>query len=287
MTQIPQIKKIQVENASGSYDQFSVGSFSDNIANALTISSKDNFQITSPVNAQGQDTKSINIEPNKSLKIKPGQGGQVEFIADNSGELEEFLLKVFVTKDSEGQELSGGDKPIRLKIQSQELELNTKNGEDEYDVKFKTGLKKNSSGDHYCKTRLKGRSIDLRCYEHGGIAMQPCGTDSNGKENKFKIETSRTTELGDTSVNYSDEGGKGMEIFTMNSEHMSAWAGDYRFRADSPVYAVTRGTLVTDDDKTDYPTQSDDFKDIIDDENPITWADIIAATKYFKSLQNQ
>lgn len=71
---------------------------------------------------------------------------------------------------------------------------------------------------------------------------------------------------------HSGVGGDGMEFGTFNNEHASLFCGDYRFKADAPVFAVTRGELETDaiTGKVDYPTQPDDFKDIIDDENPIT-----------------
>ena len=274
------IKKLKLEDSSGQYTEVPVGQVTPEIAACFNISDKNNLELTA--------TKSLNLEPTKHVRLKPGQGAQVELIADHTGDLDEVVVKVLTSvQETEGviTDLED-DKPIRLKVNASELELNAEDTDsDTYDVKFKTG-KKATEGNVYSETKLKGKSFDVRCYEHGGISLQPCGADSNNFENKIKFETSRKTDL-DATADYSTEGGKGIEIFTMNSQHMSAWSKDYRFRGDSPIYAVTRGTITqtgeTGDEKYDYPTQSDDFKDIIDDTDPITWYDLIKAVKYLKS----
>lgn len=256
----------------------------------IALSEKQNLELRSLTAEESLDgkAKNINIEPAKSVKIKPGSGAQIELLADHTGDLSEVLVKVLKSIDDMGADLAT-EMPVRLRLNSTEVEFNTKDAADvnSYDLKFKTGLKSTKAGDHYCQTKFKGRSFDIRCYEHGGIALQPCGTDSKGKENKIKFEGSRTSELSEAPA-YAEEGGKGAEFGTFNSEHASLFCGDYRFKGDAKIYGVTRGALVTTtnesgDVKVDYPTQADDTKDIIDEENGATWNEVIAAVKYLKS----
>lgn len=133
--------------------------------------------------------------------------------------------------------------------------------------------------EEYAQLKVEARNIDLRCFDHGGIALQPCGTDGDNKENKIKFESSRTSPLGTANPTYSKEGGQGLEFGTFNNEHSSLFTGDYRFNKDGMVYAATRETPVTIDGKTDYPTQIDDFKDVLDNKKCATWNDIIASGK--------
>lgn len=250
------IKQIKVIDELGNEITVPVGQVAAEIAALITLSSKNNLEFSSP--------KSINIEPTKHVKVKPGDGGQIELLADHTGDLDEVLVKALVSVDDQGVDLEN-ELPVRMKLNSTEMEFNTKGATDinEYEMKFKTGVKDTAAGEHYCQTKLKGRSFDLRCYEHGGIALQPCGTDSDGHENKIKFESSRTSEIGEEQT-HSNEGGKGAEFGTFNNDHASLYTGDYRFKKDAMVLAVTRGAMATNSEtgKTDYPTQDDDFKDI-------------------------
>lgn len=260
------IKQIKVIDELGNETTVTVGQLAAEVASLISLSSKNNLELTSP--------KSINIEPTKHVKVKPGDGGQIELLADHTGDLDEVLVKALVSVDDQGVDLAS-ELPIRLKLNSTEMEFNTKGAADinEYDVKFKTGVKDSSAGEHYCQTKMKGRSFDIRCYEHGGIALQPCGEDSNHNENKIKFESSRTNAIGQAGQ-YDSEGGQGLEFGTFNNEHTSLYTGDYRFKADGRVIAVTRGTIAqAASGKTDYPTQDDDFKDIplTKEGSPCTW----------------
>lgn len=243
------------------------------------LSAKGNIEIGSP--------KNINFEPTKSIKFKPGSGAQVEFLADHTGDLGEVLLKALVAVDAEGNDLAA-ELPIRFKFNCNEIEFNKKGAAevDTFDIKYKTGRKENK-GDVYCQAKMKARSWDIRCMEHGGIALQPNGQDGDGHENKIKFESNRVSNIGGA-ARYNGSGGDGMEFGTFNNEHSSLFTGDYRFNGDAPIYGVTRGELVEDSvtGKVDYPTQADDFKDIIPDDqksNPITWNDIIKAVQYLKT----
>lgn len=136
----------------------------------------------------------------------------------------------------------------------------------------------------YAELKVEARNIDLRCYNHGGIALQPCGTDSNEFENKIKFESSRQQPLGAKNPTYSDEGGKGLEFGTFNNDHTSLFTTDYRFNKNGVVYAVTRETPVLADGKYDYPTQEDDFKDVLDDDISASWEHIVKAAKVFQLM---
>jgi hypothetical protein len=139
--------------------------------------------------------------------------------------------------------------------------------------------------EEYAELKLEARNIDLRCFGHGGIALQPCGTDGDDFENKIKFESSRTAALDSQNPTYSDEGGKGLEFGTFNNEHSSLFTKDYRFNKNGVVYAVTRGTPTTVDGKFDYPTQTDDFKDIVDNSLGVSWEYIVKAAKVFEYLR--
>ena len=123
--------------------------------------------------------------------------------------------------------------------------------------------------------KIKSRNMDLRCNDHGGIALQPCGQDGDDHENKIKFESSRTTKITEP-AQYSDEGGKGLEFGTFNNLHTSLFTRDYRFNQDGLVYAVTRQDPVAESSgKIDYPTQLDDFKDVVDASLCADWKSIV------------
>lgn len=142
------------------------------------------------------------------------------------------------------------------------------------------------SGDdeEYAELKIEARNIDLRCFDHGGVAIQPCGKDGDDFENKIKFESSRVSPLGTQNPSYASEGGKGLEFGTFNNEHTSLFTGDYRFNKDGIVYAVTRETPTTVDGKTDYPTQEDDFKDVVNNNLGVSWENIVKTAKVFENL---
>lgn len=149
---------------------------------------------------------------------------------------------------------------------------------------------KTTTGQHpgddeeYAELKIEARNIDLRCFDHGGVALQPCGKDGDDKENKIKFESSRISPLGAQNPTYANEGGKGLEFGTFNNEHSSLFTGDYRFNKNGIVYAVTRETPTTVDGKTDYPTQEDDFKDVVDKNLGVSWETIVKTAKVFEAL---
>ena len=130
----------------------------------------------------------------------------------------------------------------------------------------------------WSELKIKSRNIDLRCNNHGGIALQIAGEDGDGNENKIKFESDRTNSISEEGT-YNGEGGKGLEFGTFNNLHSSLYTGDYRFKGNGMVYGVFREAPVqTETGKWDYPTQSDDFKDPITEiTKRATWNQIIEA----------
>lgn len=140
--------------------------------------------------------------------------------------------------------------------------------------------------EEWAELKINSRNLDLRCHEHGGIALQIAGKDRQGYENKIKFESDRTSPITEQGT-YNGEGGKGLEFGTFNNEHSSLFTKDYRFNKNGDVYAVDRDTPVYDSGKTDYPTQSDDFKDIINEMTPVTkWNDIVKVSAKYRLLKD-
>lgn len=139
-----------------------------------------------------------------------------------------------------------------------------------------TGYK--GADEEWAELKINSRNLDLRCHEHGGIALQIAGKDSDGNENKIKFESDRTNSISEDGT-YNGEGGKGLEFGTFNNLHSSLYTGDYRFKGNGMVYGVLREAPVqTETGKWDYPTQSDDFKDPITEiTKRATWNQIIEA----------
>lgn len=138
----------------------------------------------------------------------------------------------------------------------------------------------------WSELKIKSRNIDLRCNNHGGIALQIAGKDGDGNENKIKFESDRTSSISEAGT-YNGEGGKGLEFGTFNNLHSSLYTGDYRFNGNGMVYGASREAPVqTETGKWDYPTQSDDFKDIITETTKrATWNQIIDAANKCKDKE--
>lgn len=122
------------------------------------------------------------------------------------------------------------------------------------------------NGKGYLKVRAQ--AIDLRCEDHGGIALQPKGFDGSGNMNKIKFEHG---------------GGDGLEFGTFNTEKSSLYTDEYRFKKDGVLKLATRTTETSDKaDVSDattsrkYVKQADDFYDVISSEDPTcTWESVI------------
>lgn len=265
------------------------GGTSNPVLNGIYINPSSNLEI----NASVGGGEKLNLVASDAIQIKPGDGEPLQLDCEqNTVDLNEYGVKVC------NGAMNKNARVVGLKLNAAELTLDTQKANttefdtQEFQVKFRhdiwnggeEGIKDGKVvGPIYAK--MKARAFDFRCYDHGGIALQIAGADSGGHENKIKFESDRTTEIGATPA-YSKEGGKGLEFGTFNNEHTSLYTGDYRFKGDAAVYGVTRNTPVLDSKgKTDYPTQGDDFKDVINAATPnATWNEIIDAAKKCKNL---
>lgn len=106
----------------------------------------------------------------------------------------------------------------------------TKDAKNILNVNVKTGTKAKkatTSNGQYGYLKLRANAIDLRCEDHGGIAIQPKGYDGDGNMNKIKFEHG---------------GGDGLEFGTFNTEHTSIFTGDYRFNKTGVIRLANRFT---------------------------------------------
>lgn len=187
-------------------------------------------------------TKHLNLESAKGIQIKP---------------------TTTLTLDSTRRIIAGKGNEIQVEARF----------DDFGDV---TGYK--GADEEWAELKINSRNLDLRCRDHGGIALQIAGKDSDGNENKIKFESDRTNSISETGT-YNGEGGKGLEFGTFNNLHSSLYTGDYRFKGNGMVYGVLREAPVqTETGKIDYQTQDDDFKDpITETTKRATWNQIIDA----------
>lgn len=194
----------------------------------VSVSSKGNTTISA--------TKHINIEPAYvadggkgtygDVQIKPGDDITLESHHRASDKRDEITIKT-----SDG--IDGSKAPVKMQVIASNLTLSTKgkvvpSGSNDtaevMNVNVTTG-----NGKGYLKVRA--RAIDLRCEEHGGIALQPKGTDSDGHMNKIKFEHG---------------GGDGLEFGTFNAEKTSIFTDEYRFNKKGIWKMATRYTEASD-----------------------------------------
>lgn len=206
------------------------------------------------------------------------EGGRIEFNSKGNIAIESLTKHVNIE----------AKKNIQLKP-TEEILVDTGRREEDSGDNEAVFKIKNDDTKEWGSLKFKSRNIDLRCHNHGGIALQICGVDDNNKENKVKFESDRKVSANTTAnpaTDYTGEGGTGVEFGTFNNEHSSLFTKDYRFNKDGMVYAVTRQTPVSVDGKFDYPTQSDDFKDVIDNNLGVSWETIVKTAKVFDLLKN-
>ena len=253
-----------INDGAGSGSGSSAGTIDTN--GVVSVNSKGNTTISS--------AKHINIEPAYvenggtgtygDVQIKPGDDITLESHHRAEDKRDEITIKT-----SNGQD--GASKaPVKLQVIAADMTLSTKGKQVEsgsndssnvMNVNVTTG-----SGKGYLKVRAQ--AIDLRCEEHGGIALQPKGEDGSGNQNKIKFEHG---------------GGDGLEFGTFNTEKTSIFTDEYRFNKDGVWKMATRQTEASDKADVNDPTtalkyikQDDDFYDIVDEDDPqCTTKDII------------
>ena len=266
------------------------------IASGVTeVGSPNVIQLTKKskgVNTTVVSDNNINIEPRESTgKAKSTKGGNISMKPGDDIELCSHHRRFGNRDEVTVKVIDGEDAPVKLQVKAADITLSTENKASTTAKDEDTGLDTQEalyddpnimninvttgSGKGYLKVRAQ--AIDLRCEEDGGIALQPKGSDGNNHENKIKFE---------------HNGGDGKEFATFNTEKTSIYTDEYRFNKHGRIYPATRGALETTYKipgdptsgvkKIDYPTQADDFKDIIDPAEFCTWNDILVAVKYIQ-----
>lgn len=240
----------------------------------------------------------INIESKDDIQVKPGD----DFILASSHRPVENMDEVSV-KIHDGE-----DHPVKLQINAADIVLTTKdksatktkdaNGDDTnvamYDDPAVMNITVNSAKNTRGYLKVRAQAIDLRSESHGGIALQPKGTDGDGNINKIKFEHG---------------GGDGLEFGTFNTLHTSLFTNDYRFNKDGVIRLSNRFTEVSDKADINDPTTAykylknnatnnaakalsegvtydaaDDFYDFVDSSDPTcTWEDIVTFIAWAKA----
>lgn len=287
-----QIKGIKVGDTT--YDIFAKEAESAQTCNGV-IGLGDNGKGNLELSSAAAGLEKLNLVSADAIQIKPGRDGvktdvqPVQFDC----ELGTVDCKEYGFKICNGAITNRDARVVDLKLNAASLTLDRqksyehKEAKDEaFDIKVRydkwnEGILDNSKNQGPIGLQVKARAIDLRCYDHGGIALQIAGQDGSSHENKIKFESDRTSNINEDAV-YAGVGGKGAEFGTFNNLHTSLYTGDYRFKDDAYVYGVTRGALETAaTGKIDYPTQSDDFKDILNETHKATWKEIIDVARAY------
>jgi hypothetical protein len=259
------------QDVDAAVDAINNGGVSGGSIEGVSISDKGNLELSS--------AKHINLEPAYvsgggegtygDIQMKPGDDITLESSHRALDKQNEITIKT-----SNGKSKNDPDKgTVKLQVKAADITLSSegKPGSDPnvMNVNVTTG-----SGKGYLKVRAQ--AIDLRCEDHGGIALQPKGTDGQGNMNKIKFEHG---------------GGDGLEFGTFNTEHTSLFTGDYRFNKAGVIRLATRTTEVSDkadaNDATTaykYVKAADDFYDNIDANDPTcTWEDIVKYIAWAKT----
>lgn len=243
----------------------------------VALSGNNNINIEPrPAAGTGEDKNTPGLANRKggNISLKPGDDIELCSHKRGTGKNTEVAVKV----------IDGSDNPVKLQVFAGDITLSTKGkgstkkkdattGADTQELLYDDPNVMNvnvttGTGKGYLKVRA--RAIDLRCEDHGGIALQPKGKDGQGHENKIKFEHG---------------GGDGLEFGTFNTEKTSIFTNEYRFNKDGVWKMATRQTETSDkadgDDSTTalkYVKQSDDFYDIIsNNDRTATTNQIIAA----------
>ena len=205
------------------------------------------------VNTTITSGNNINIEPRES--VGETKGGNISFKPGDDIELCSHHRLTNNQDEVSVKVIDGDDNPVKLQLNAAEMTITTKDKQGDNANVFDINV--NSGKDTKGYLKVRAQAIDLRCEDHGGIAIQPKGSDGQGNMNKIKFEHG---------------GGDGLEFGTFNTEHTSLFTEDYRFNKDGIIRLATRETEVSDKADANDPTtaykyvkQSDDFYDIIKD----------------------
>ncbi len=220
----------------------------------------------------GKNTPGLADRKGGNIALKPGD--DIEFWAHKRGtsKNDEVSVKIMTEVPKASDPTKTDEVAAKLQLNTADIVLTSKDKQEESDeMNIVVNQDTNTRG--YLKVRAQ--AIDLRSESHGGIALQPKGTDGTF-ENKIKFEHG---------------GGDGLEFGTFNTQHTSLYTNDYRFKKDGIIRLATRTTVASDkadaDDATTaykYVKANDDFYDNIDANDPTcTWEDIVKYIAWAKT----
>ena len=237
---------------------------------------------------EGKNTPGLADRKGGNIALKPGD--DIEFWGHKRGtsKNDEVSLKIMTEVPKASDPTKTDEVAAKLQLNAGDIVLTSKDKQEESDVMNIT-VNKAANTRGYLKVRAQ--AIDLRCEDHGGIALQPKGEDSDHHQNKIKFEHG---------------GGDGLEFGTFNTEKSSLFTKEYRFNKDGKVLLATRTTQVSDKADANDPTtaykyvkQSDDFYDVIYEgesgsefytydptdtaDTSVTWGDIVEFIAWAKA----
>ena len=224
----------------------------------------------------GKNTPGLANRKGGNIALKPGD--DIEFWAHKRGtsKNDEVSVKIMTEVPKASDPTKTDEVSAKLQLNTADIVLTSKDKQEDSNVMNIT-VNQDTNTRGYLKVRAQ--AIDLRCEDHGGIAIQPKGKDGENHENKIKFEHG---------------GGDGLEFGTFNSEKTSIYTGEYRFKKMGLIKLATRNKIASDkydgsDSTTKYKYEKntdDDFYDFVDANDPkCTWKDILSYVVWAKSHQ--
>lgn len=239
----------------------------------------------------GKNTPGLANRKGGNIALKPGD--DIEFWAHKRGtsKNDEVSVKMLTEVPKAGDPTKTDEVAAKLQLNAADIVLTSKDKQEDSD-EMNITVNKETNTRGYLKVRAQ--AIDLRCEDHGGIALQPKGEDSDHFENKIKFEHG---------------GGDGLEFGTFNTQHTSLYTTDYRFKKDGVIRLANRYTEVSDKADANDPTTAykykkndatnnaalatsesktfdaaDDFYDFVETSDPTcTWEDIVKFIHWAKT----
>lgn len=262
---------------------------------------------TKGVNVSLVGNNNINIEPREAIGTGQGKnqadnanrkggnialkpGDDIEFWAHHRGseKNDEVSVKILTEIPKISDPTKTDEVAAKLQLNAGDIVLTSK---DKNEESGEMNITVNKDTDTRGYLKVRAQAIDLRCEDHGGIALQPKGEDSDHNINKIKFEHG---------------GGDGLEFGTFNTEKTSLFTKEYRFNKDGKVLLATRTTTASDKADVSDPTtalkyvkQADDFYDVIYEgesgsefytydptdttDTSVTWGDIVEYIAWAKA----
>ncbi len=212
----------------------------------------------------GKNTPGLANRKGGNIALKPGD--DIEFWGHKRGssKSDEVSVKIMTEVPKASDPTKTDEVAAKLQLNAGDIVLTSKDKQTQSD---EMNITVNKAADTRGYLKVRAQAIDLRSESHGGIALQPKGTDGTF-ENKIKFEHG---------------GGDGLEFGTFNTQHTSLYTNDYRFKKDGIIRLATRTTVASDKADENDPTTAfkyvkanDDFYDNINVNDPTcTWGDVV------------